>query len=107
MAAHWCAPRHLVPAGVGVSVHALSCFGLAMVGTPERPAGWLPTARGTLLGADYVSEASESPSVAVVRSALHDGSPPWASTRWACGSSLSESSCAAPFTSTRSRLTHV
>ncbi|WP_425489419.1 acyl-CoA dehydrogenase family protein [Nocardioides piscis] len=32
--------------GVGVSVHALSCFGLASFGTPEQREEWLPEMLG-------------------------------------------------------------
>ena len=42
--------------GVGVSVHALSCFGLATTGTPEQ-LEWLPEMlAGDLLGAYCLSE---------------------------------------------------
>ena len=44
--------------GVGVSVHALSCFGLAEFGTDEQRAQWLPDMlSGDLLGAYCLSEA--------------------------------------------------
>jgi alkylation response protein AidB-like acyl-CoA dehydrogenase len=44
--------------GVGVSVHALSCFGLATAGTPEQREKWLPDMlAGDLLGAYCLSEA--------------------------------------------------
>jgi alkylation response protein AidB-like acyl-CoA dehydrogenase len=44
--------------GVGVSVHALSCFGLSEFGTPEQRAAWLPDMLGgELLGAYCLSEA--------------------------------------------------
>ncbi len=44
--------------GVGVSVHALSCFGLATAGTPEQQQRWLPDMLGgELLGAYCLSEA--------------------------------------------------
>src|SRR3954451_14590510 len=44
--------------GVGVSVHALSCFGLATAGTEEQRAKWLPEMLGgELLGAYCLSEA--------------------------------------------------
>jgi alkylation response protein AidB-like acyl-CoA dehydrogenase len=44
--------------GVGISVHALSCFGLAHFGTDEQKAEWLPDMLGgDLLGAYCLSEA--------------------------------------------------
>jgi alkylation response protein AidB-like acyl-CoA dehydrogenase len=44
--------------GVGVSVHALSCFGLATRGTKEQQQRWLPAMLGgDLLGAYSLSEA--------------------------------------------------
>lgn len=44
--------------GVGVSVHALSCFGLFHVGTQEQKDRWLPDMLGgELLGAYCLSEA--------------------------------------------------
>ena len=44
--------------GVGVSVHALSCFGLATAGTREQQERWLPDMLGgELLGAYCLSEA--------------------------------------------------
>src|SRR6478735_6875359 len=44
--------------GVGVSVHALSCFGLATRGTEEQRHEWLPDMlAGDLLGAYCLSEA--------------------------------------------------
>ena len=43
--------------GVGVSVHALSCFGLATAGTEEQRQRWLPDMLGgELLGAYCLSE---------------------------------------------------
>jgi alkylation response protein AidB-like acyl-CoA dehydrogenase len=43
--------------GVGVSVHALSCFGLATAGTEEQKRRWLPDLLGgELLGAYCLSE---------------------------------------------------
>jgi len=42
---------------VGVSVHALSCFGLATRGTPDQQRRWLPEMLGgELLGAYCLSE---------------------------------------------------
>ena len=44
--------------GVGVSVHGLSCFGLATAGTEEQRQAWLPDMLGgELLGAYCLSEA--------------------------------------------------
>src|ERR1700741_1858941 len=44
--------------GVGVSVHALSCFGLYRAGTEEQRRRWLPgMLGGELLGAYCLSEA--------------------------------------------------
>src|SRR4051812_38799215 len=44
--------------GVGVSVHALSCFGLATAGTEEQKRRWLPDLLGgDLLGAYCLSES--------------------------------------------------
>jgi alkylation response protein AidB-like acyl-CoA dehydrogenase len=44
--------------GVGVSVHALSCFGLATAGTDEQKQAWLPDMLGgELLGSYCLSEA--------------------------------------------------
>lgn len=44
--------------GVGVSVHALSCFGLFTKGTEEQKQAWLPDMLGgSLLGAYALSEA--------------------------------------------------
>ena len=44
--------------GIGVSVHALSCFGLATHGTADQRQRWLPRMLGgELLGAYSLSEA--------------------------------------------------
>ncbi len=61
--------------GVGVSVHALSCFGLASFGTPEQRAEWLPEMLGgTLLGAYCLSEAhAGSDPAAMKTTARRDG----------------------------------
>ncbi|EON22724.1 acyl-CoA dehydrogenase domain-containing [Nocardioides sp. CF8] len=61
--------------GVGVSVHALSCFGLAMYGTPEQQAEWLPDMLGgSLLGAYCLSEAHAGSDPAAMRTtARRDG----------------------------------
>ncbi|TNM50810.1 acyl-CoA dehydrogenase [Nocardioides albidus] len=54
--------------GVGVSVHALSCFGLATAGTDEQRAKWLPEMlAGELLGAYCLSEAHAGSDPAAMR----------------------------------------
>ena len=61
--------------GVGVSVHALSCFGLATKGTEEQKQEWLPDMLGgELLGAYCLSEphAGSDPSAMKTR-ARRDG----------------------------------
>ncbi len=61
--------------GVGVSVHALSCFGLATAGTEEQRQRWLPDMLGgELLGAYCLSEphAGSDPSAMTTR-ARRDG----------------------------------
>ena len=61
--------------GVGVSVHALSCFGLATAGTPEQRERWLPDMLGgELLGAYCLSEphAGSDPAAMTTR-ARRDG----------------------------------
>jgi alkylation response protein AidB-like acyl-CoA dehydrogenase len=60
---------------VGVSVHALSCFGLATRGTDEQRATWLPEMLGVdLLGAYCLSEphAGSDPAAMTTR-AVRDG----------------------------------
>ncbi len=61
--------------GVGVSVHALSCFGLATAGTEEQRAKWLPDMlAGELLGAYCLSEAhAGSDPSAMTTKAVRDG----------------------------------
>ena len=61
--------------GVGVSVHALSCFGLAHFGTEEQKAEWLPDMlSGDLLGAYCLSEAHAGSDPAAMRTtARRDG----------------------------------
>jgi alkylation response protein AidB-like acyl-CoA dehydrogenase len=61
--------------GVGVSVHALSCFGLAYYGTDEQRAEWLPDMlSGELLGAYCLSEAHAGSDPAAMRTtARRDG----------------------------------
>ena len=61
--------------GVGVSVHALSCFGLATRGTDEQRRRWLPDLLGgELLGAYCLSEAHAGSDPAAMRTtATRDG----------------------------------
>jgi hypothetical protein len=61
--------------GVGVSVHVLSCFGLATYGTEEQQQRWLPDLLGgELLGAYCLSEAHAGSDPAAMRSsARRDG----------------------------------
>ncbi|MCU1604017.1 MAG: acdA [Modestobacter sp.] len=60
---------------VGVSVHGLSCFGLATVGTPEQQQRWLPEMLGgELLGAYCLSEPHAGSDAAAMRTtAVRDG----------------------------------
>ena len=61
--------------GVGVSVHALSCFGLADFGTEEQRQKWLPDMlSGEQLGAYCLSEAHAGSDPAAMRTrAVRDG----------------------------------
>jgi len=61
--------------GVGVSVHALSCFGLFTKGTEEQKRAWLPDMLGgELLGAYCLSEAHAGSDPAAMRTtARRDG----------------------------------
>jgi alkylation response protein AidB-like acyl-CoA dehydrogenase len=61
--------------GVGVSVHALSCFGLVTRGTEEQQRRWLPDMLGgDLLGAYCLSEAHAGSDPAAMRAtATRDG----------------------------------
>jgi alkylation response protein AidB-like acyl-CoA dehydrogenase len=61
--------------GVGVSVHALSCFGLATRGTEEQKRAWLPDMLGgELLGAYCLSESHAGSDPAAMRTtARRDG----------------------------------
>jgi alkylation response protein AidB-like acyl-CoA dehydrogenase len=61
--------------GVGVSVHALSCFGLFTAGTDEQKARWLPEMlSGEQLGAYCLSEAHAGSDPAAMRTrAVRDG----------------------------------
>ena len=60
---------------VGVSVHALSCFGLYTAGTDEQRKKWLPELlAGDLLGAYCLSEAHAGSDPAAMRTrAIRDG----------------------------------
>jgi len=60
---------------VGVSVHSLSCFGLATRGTPEQQQRWLPDLLGgELLGAYCLSEPHAGSDPAAMRTtAVRDG----------------------------------
>ena len=63
--------------GVGVSVHALSCFGLATAGTEEQRQRWLPDMLGgELLGAYCLSEphAGSDPAAMTTRARRDGGS---------------------------------
>lgn len=61
--------------GVGTSVHALSCFGLAEFGTDEQREAWLPDMlSGETLGAYCLSEAHAGSDPAAMRTrAVRDG----------------------------------
>jgi alkylation response protein AidB-like acyl-CoA dehydrogenase len=61
--------------GVGLSVHGLSCFGLATRGTPEQQQRWLPDMLGgELLGAYCLSEPHAGSDPAAMRTtAVRDG----------------------------------
>jgi alkylation response protein AidB-like acyl-CoA dehydrogenase len=61
--------------GVGVSVHALSCFGLFTAGTDEQRKRWLPEMlSGELLGAYCLSEAHAGSDPAAMKTrAVRDG----------------------------------
>ncbi len=61
--------------GVGVSVHALACFGLATSGTDEQRERWLPDMlAGDLLGAYCLSEAHAGSDPSAMRTrARRDG----------------------------------
>ncbi|MFK0152662.1 acyl-CoA dehydrogenase family protein [Streptomyces sp. NPDC090499] len=60
---------------VGVSVHVLSCYGLAAFGTPEQKQEWLPRLLGgDLLGAYCLSEAHAGSDPGAMRTrAVRDG----------------------------------
>ena len=61
--------------GVGISVHVLSCFGLAQFGTAEQKEEWLPAMLGgDLLGAYCLSEPhAGSDPAAMTTKAVRDG----------------------------------
>jgi alkylation response protein AidB-like acyl-CoA dehydrogenase len=61
--------------GVGVSVHALSCFGLFTAGSDQQKKAWLPEMlSGELLGAYCLSEAHAGSDPAAMRTkAVRDG----------------------------------
>lgn len=61
--------------GVGVSVHALSCFGLSHAGTPEQQQRWMPEMlAGEQLGAYCLSESHAGSDPAAMRTkAVRDG----------------------------------
>ncbi len=60
--------RSWASVGVGVSVHVLSCFGLAQFGTDEQRERWLPDMLGgELLGAYCLSEAHAGSDPAAMR----------------------------------------
>lgn len=61
--------------GVGVSVHALSCFGLFTAGTDEQRAAWMPEMlSGDQLGAYCLSEAHAGSDPAAMRTkAVREG----------------------------------
>ena len=61
--------------GVGVSVHALSCFGLATAGSEQQRLEWLPDMlAGDLLGAYCLSEPhAGSDPAAMTTTAMRDG----------------------------------
>ena len=61
--------------GVGTSVHVLSCFGLASMGTPAQKQQWLPDMLGgELLGAYCLSEPhAGSDPAAMTTKAVRDG----------------------------------
>lgn len=74
--------------GLGVSVHVLSCFGMAEAGTTEQRERWLvPMLAGDLLGAYCLSEPSSGSDAAALRTRasaagadyLLDGTKSWIS----------------------------
>src|SRR3954466_327549 len=64
--------------GVGVSVHALSCYGLATYGTEEQRARWLPDMLGgALLGAYCLSEPHAGSDPAAMRTTARRDGEEW------------------------------
>jgi alkylation response protein AidB-like acyl-CoA dehydrogenase len=64
--------------GVGVSVHALSCFGLATRGTEEQKRRWLPDMLGgELLGAYCLSEPHAGSDPAAMRTTARRDGDEW------------------------------
>src|SRR3954467_4401182 len=64
--------------GVGVSVHALSCFGLATAGTEEQRQRWLPEMLGgELLGAYCLSEPHAGSDPAAMRTTARRDGAEW------------------------------
>src|SRR3954452_3000625 len=64
--------------GVGVSVHALSCYGLATFGTEEQRARWLPDMLGgELLGAYCLSEPHAGSDPAAMRTTARRDGDDW------------------------------
>ena len=64
--------------GVGVSVHALSCFGLAEFGSDEQRERWLPDMlSGELLGAYCLSEAHAGSDPAAMRTTARRDGDSW------------------------------
>ena len=64
--------------GVGVSVHALSCFGLVTRGTEEQKQRWLPDMLGgELLGAYCLSEPHAGSDPAAMRTTARRDGDEW------------------------------
>ena len=64
--------------GVGVSVHALSCYGLATAGTEEQRQRWLPDMLGgELLGAYCLSEPHAGSDPAAMRTTARRDGDEW------------------------------
>ena len=64
--------------GVGVSVHALSCYGLATFGTEEQKQRWLPDMLGgELLGAYCLSEPHAGSDPAAMRTTARRDGDEW------------------------------
>jgi alkylation response protein AidB-like acyl-CoA dehydrogenase len=64
--------------GVGVSVHALSCFGLVTAGTEEQKQRWLPDMLGgELLGAYCLSEPHAGSDPAAMRTTARRDGDEW------------------------------